>query len=76
VHIIESAAFFGQPGPEYRRLLSFLGLQPFEPPRFDRHNARPGAPMEARTRKMLEEHYRPHDERLARLLGRPPMWAR
>jgi sulfotransferase family protein len=76
VHIIESEALFDQAGPEYQRLLSFLGLQPFEPARFDRYNARPGAPLEARTRKLLEEHYRPHDERLAGLLGRPPVWAR
>jgi len=25
---------------------------------------------------MLEEHYHPHDERLARLLGRQPGWVR
>jgi hypothetical protein len=76
VHIIESEAFFAQPGAEYQRLLRFLGLHPFESARFDRYNTRPGAPMEARTRKLLEEHYRPYDERLASLLGRAPMWAR
>jgi hypothetical protein len=76
VHIIESEAFFRQPGAEYRGLLRFLGLPPFEPAGFDRYNARPGAPMLPQTRKMLEEHYRPSDEHLARLLGRPPLWAR
>lgn len=76
IHVIDSDAFFDQPAAEYRRLLAFLGLHPFEPPRFDRHNARPGAPMEPQTRRTLTEHYAPHDERLARLLGQPASWSR
>lgn len=76
IHVIDSEAFFDQPAEEYRRLLAFLALHPFEPPRFDRHNSRPGAPMEPQTRRMLAEHYAPHDERLSRLLGRPLSWSR
>jgi len=76
VHIIESEAFFDKPAAEYQRLLEFLGLRPWEPASFDRHNARPGAPMAAETRRMLEQHYQPHNERLADLLGRSPQWAR
>ena len=75
VHVIESEAFFAQPSLEYQRLLGFLGLRPFGPASFDRYNARPGEPMAAQVRQSLTEHYRPHDERLARLLGRPPVWA-
>jgi Sulfotransferase domain len=74
--VIDSEAFFSQPGVEYRRLLAFLGLHPFEPARFDRHNAREGAPMASQTRRMLEEYFAPHDERLTRLLGRPLYWRR
>jgi hypothetical protein len=76
VHIIESEAFFAEPAAEYRRLLSFLGLRPFEPTSFGRYNAEEGAPMPPDARKMLELHYQPYDERLASLLGRPPAWPR
>jgi len=75
VHVIDSAAYFGRPAEEYRRLLEFLGLRPFEPG-FAAANSRPGPPMDAGCRRMLEEHFRPHDERLAELLGRQPGWVR
>ena len=75
VHIIDSEAYFGQPEQEYRRLLAFLGLHPFQPPAgFGQHNARPGPAMPAATRRMLAHHYVPYDEKLAQLLGRPLSW--
>jgi hypothetical protein len=74
VHVIQSEAFYRHPADEYRRLLSFLGLRPFEPADFGQHNSRPGVPMDPKTRRMLEEHYAPHDQRLARLLGSPLQW--
>src|SRR5215469_2198240 len=74
IHIIDSGTFFRQPAEEYRQLLEFLGLREFELTGFAQHNARSGTPMEARTRQMLEEHYAPHDERLAKLLDRPLSW--
>lgn len=76
IHVIDSGAFFDQPAEEYRRLLTFLQLHPFEQLRFNRHNSRPGAPMDEETRRVLTEHYAPHDERLSRLLGRPLSWSR
>jgi hypothetical protein len=75
VHVIDSADYFSQPALEYQRLLEFLGLPPVKP-RFAAANARPGPPMDARCRRMLEEHFAPHDERLATLLGRRPGWVR
>jgi hypothetical protein len=75
VHVIDSADYFRQPALEYQRLLAFLGLRSFEPA-FTAANARPGPPMTARCRRMLEEHFQPHDERLAKLLGRQPSWVR
>jgi hypothetical protein len=75
VHIIDSEAYFGQPEQEYRRLLAFLGLHPFQPPAgFGQHNARPSAAMPDATRRMLASHYAPYDEKLAQLLGRPLSW--
>jgi Sulfotransferase domain len=76
VYIIDSETFFAEPVGEYRRLLAFLGLRPAEPASFGQHNARPGAPMAVPMRRMLDDYYRPHNERLASLLGRDPCWAR
>jgi hypothetical protein len=76
VHVMSSEAYFEQPAREYQELLTFLGLVRHEPGRFRRVNARPGESMPAKTRQMLEEHYAPHDERLAKLLGRPLRWQR
>jgi hypothetical protein len=75
VHVIQSEAFFRQPAEEYRRLVAFLELRPFEPADFGQHNSRQGAPMDPKTRRKLEEHYAPHDQRLARMLGSPLHWS-
>lgn len=74
IHVMESEGFFADPAGEYRRLVEFLSLRPFEPARFEQHNARPSSPMPEGARKMLKEHYAPHDEKLAGLLGRAPHW--
>jgi hypothetical protein len=76
VHVIDSEAYFDQPAREYRRLVAFLGLHPHEPAGFRQVNARPSGPLPAKTRQMLSEYYAPHDERLAKLLGRPLRWIR
>jgi hypothetical protein len=76
VYVVDSEAFFEQPGQEYQRLLAFLGLRPFEPASFGQLKGHAGAPMNPATRRMLEEYYAPHDEHLAALLGRAPRWAR
>lgn len=76
VHVIQSEAYFEQPGQEYQELLTFLGLRAIEPASFPRLNARSGAPMPAKTRQMLEEYYVSHDDRLAKILGQPLRWAR
>jgi len=74
VHVIDSEAFFAEPAREYERVLAFLGLRPFQPGTFGPYNARPGSGLEPGTRRMLMEHYRTHDARLASLLGREPRW--
>ncbi len=74
IHVVDSAAFFADPAAEFARLLAFLGLPPSPAVRFGRHNARERAPMAPATRRRLEEHYAPYDERLAQWLGRPPGW--
>ncbi|WP_460788778.1 sulfotransferase [Nocardioides maradonensis] len=76
VHVIDSEAFFHDSAREFGTMLDFLGLLPWQPERFDQHNARPSAPMPESARLRLERHYAPYDERLSSLLGRTPTWRR
>lgn len=76
VLVMESEAYFENPAREYRALLEFLGLSAGAMPRFEQHNARPSAPMTNEARKLLDAHFSPHDDRLADLLGRTPIWRR
>ena len=75
-HVIDSGDFFTVPGPVYDQVLDFLGLPDHGRPAFTPQNARPRSPMPDTLRAALEEHYRPHDERLSAWLGRAPSWRR
>jgi hypothetical protein len=75
IHVVDSQEFFTRPEPVYDAVLEFLGVPHRGYPMFKRRNATPRpAPMPARVRAALEEHYRPYDERLAKWLGREPSW--
>jgi hypothetical protein len=74
--VIDSGDFFASPGPCYDQVLGFLGLPDRGRPAFTPRNARPRSPMPSSLRAALEEHFRPHDERLTAWLGREPSWRR
>ncbi len=74
LHVVDSGRFFSDPEPVYDEVLNFLGLRKRGYPVFERHNARPRSPMPETLRAQLTEHFQPHDECLARWLGRPPSW--
>lgn len=76
IHVVDSDDFFADPKPAYDSVLDFLGLPHRGYPPFGRHNARPRISTPGDVRIALEEHYRPHDERLVRWLGREPSWRR
>jgi hypothetical protein len=76
IHVVESEVFFTDPEPVYDGVLNFLGLARFGYPAFERHNARPRAPMNDQTRRELTVHFAPYDEELARWLGHAPVWRR
>jgi hypothetical protein len=76
IYVIDSGDFFANPGPDYDRVLEFLDLPHLGQPAFTPRNVRPRAPMPESVRLALEEHFRPHDERLAAWLGRVPSWRR
>jgi hypothetical protein len=76
IHVIDSGDFFTSPGPCYDQVLDFLGLPDRGRPAFRPQNARPRSPMSDSLRAALDEHFRPHDERLAAWLGHEPSWRR
>lgn len=74
VCLVESERFFSEPEVEYARLLDFLGLPALMPRSFERFNARPGTSLPPDLVAGLREHFEPHDEALAAMLGRVPTW--
>jgi len=74
VHVVDSGRFFTDPEPVYDGVLEFLGLRRHGYPVFERHNARPRAPMPETLRTTLNQHFAAADERLTRWLGQPPSW--
>lgn len=76
IHVVDSGEFFDSPGPVYDQVLDFLGLPHLGSPTFTPQNARPRSPMPDTVRATLDEHFRPHDERLTAWLGHEPSWRR
>ena len=74
--VVDSGEFFRDPASTYDRVVEFLGLPRTGHPTFDRHNARARADMPDALRRRLDEHFLPHDARLARWLGDTPSWRR
>jgi len=75
IHVVDSGAFFADPGPVYDAVLDFIGLPGVRPyPTFEQHNARPRAGLDGEVRRKLEEHFAPFDARLAAWLGFAPSW--
>lgn len=76
IHVVDSGDFFAKPEPVYDSVLEFLGLPRLGYPEFERHNARPRAPMPDPLRSRLTAHFEPYDGRLTRWLGEIPSWRR
>ena len=78
IHVVESERFFADPEPVYDEVCEFLGLPTYlERPAFERHNARTRqSDMDPALRRELTDFYLPHDDALARWLGRMPIWRR
>ncbi|MEP7025998.1 MAG: sulfotransferase domain-containing protein, partial [Actinomycetota bacterium] len=74
--VVDSGDFFTKPDPVYDRVLEFLGLPDRGYPAFERHNARPRSALPENLRAELDEHFKPHDERLIEWLGDVPSWRR
>ena len=75
--VLENEALARDPAGVYRRVLDFLQLPPWQPQAFARHNAAgSSAPLEAKIRTQLAEHFEPHNRELYELLGHEFAWTR
>jgi hypothetical protein len=76
MYVVDSGDLFTDAEPVLDGLFAFLGVPPWRPASFDRHNARPRSSLDAGLRERLRAGYAADDERLAAWLGRPPSWRR
>jgi hypothetical protein len=66
--VTRSEDMFADPQAVYRRVLGFLGLPLWEPPRFERFNFHPSQDMPVTVRDELLGFFAPHNRRLAEFL--------
>jgi hypothetical protein len=71
---LPSETFYRSPAESYSRILSFIGLPPFELPSYDVFNDRPSKGMDEQLRADLTAYYRPHNEALSNRLGLNVDW--
>jgi hypothetical protein len=76
VHIVHSERFFADPGHEFIAVLDFLGASRWQPPTWRTLNAATSTGVNPATRERLRSYFRPHNQRLAVLLGSDPGWDR
>jgi hypothetical protein len=74
VYVVDAGAFFENPGAEFERLRSWLGLAWWRPGKVEQWNARPSSPMPPELEQRLRAHFEPYDARLADHMGRTPSW--
>jgi hypothetical protein len=73
--ILESGEFFQKTAEVYQRVLQFLNLPSFEPPRFgNRFPGKYSDKMSPHTRRKLIEYFQPYNEQLFGYLGKRFAW--
>jgi hypothetical protein len=76
VAIFRSEDLYADPGEVHRRVLTFLGLTPWEPAAYERYNFLPSADMNVRTRAELTRYFAAPNRRLHELVGIDLGWER
>ena len=72
--ILKSEDLYSDPAKTYEQVLDFLGLTKFELNLFKAHRKGNYSSISVETRKKLIDYFRPHNERLHKLLGRDFGW--
>lgn len=74
--VVISEELFADPASTYRRVLEFVGLEPYDLDRYEAWNYRPAeSPMRPEARAMLEARFADSNRRLAEMLGRSLPWS-
>ena len=74
LHVVDSQRFFTDPEPVFAEVVDFLGIGAARGIAFEKHNARPRAPMPDSVRTALEDQLADSDAELETWLGAPPSW--
>ncbi len=75
--ILAAEDLYNDPGATLQQVEQFLGLPPWEPSAFKRANeAKYSSQIQPPLRQQLADYYRPHNQRLYKLLGRDFGWDR
>jgi hypothetical protein len=74
LHVVDSQRFFTDPEPVFAEVVDFLGIGAASGIAFEKHNARPRAPMPDSVRAALEDQLADSDAELETWLGAPPSW--
>jgi hypothetical protein len=74
MHVVDSQRFFTDPEPVFAGVVDFLGIGAADGIAFEKHNARPRAPMPDSVRAKLEDQLADSDAELETWLGAPPSW--
>ena len=74
LHMVLSERLFAEPERELARVQEHVGVEPRDLGSFPHANSARGADLDPATRAELTEHYRPHNQELAELLGEDPGW--
>jgi hypothetical protein len=72
--VLSSERFFADPAAAFRRVLDFLGLPPFTPSAYERHNAHTYGRMGQGVRQRLAAYFREPNRRLYAALGSDLGW--
>ena len=74
LHVVDSQRFFTDPEPVFADVVDFLGVGAGGGIAYEKHNARPRAPMPDSVRARLEDQLADSDSELETWLGAPPSW--
>jgi hypothetical protein len=72
--LLSSEDLYQDPHAVVERVLAYLGLPPYELPRYGNLNQARYAPMRTETRRRLTEYFEPHNRRLYEFVGRNFGW--
>jgi hypothetical protein len=72
--ILKSEDFFASPAQVYSQVLRFLNLPEHKVTRYANVNKKRYNPMKRSTRRELERHFKPHNDRLYEVLGKSFEW--